>query len=71
MRLKYNHPDITGYTFRVVCRLCGTEYSSSRLGYYADLDGEPFKAYYCSPCAITITRKKGAAHVSLPTLSEK
>lgn len=73
MRLQVNS-NITGYPFEFICCLCGVQVTSTR-GYCADLDGEPFKAYYCLPCSnqlvIQRDRKKGADHVSVSTLSQE
>jgi hypothetical protein len=32
------------------CVGCGRRYTTDTMSTYADLDGEPFKAYYCTPC---------------------
>ena len=40
--------------FRFVCVACGKANTTDRdPEARADLDGEPFKAYYCGPCAVT------------------
>jgi hypothetical protein len=39
--------------FRILCIRClKTSYSDRP--HFADLDGEPFKAYYCADCAYSI-----------------
>jgi hypothetical protein len=35
-----------------VCCKCGQKVSQDRTTAYADLDGAPWKAYYCPPCAL-------------------
>ena len=40
---------VTGPPFGVTCCKCQKRTESDR-DVYADLDGEPFKAYYCSGC---------------------
>ena len=42
---------VTGKSFRVVCDCCNKTLWSNE-GVFADLDGEPFKAYYCESCAM-------------------
>ena len=37
--------------FQPTCIQCGKQMQSDREVIYADSDGEPFKAYYCEPCA--------------------
>ena len=65
MNLKRNRGDITGYVFLYVCQGCGSQ-KASTWPYWADLDGEPFKAYYCDHCgsakSILHARTKGADH---------
>lgn len=36
--------------FLVTCKLCGKKAYSNEIMWYADLDGEPFKVYYCADC---------------------
>ena len=38
-------------TFRCVCITCGKAMLSSKEVVFADLEGEPFKAYFCARCA--------------------
>lgn len=38
--------------FRANCIVCNIQC----IPVWADLDGEPFKAYYCNPCAIRAGR---------------
>ena len=49
---------VTGRPFIVFCLKCGeklyggdVDSESPKYPVYADLDGEPFKAYYCAQCA--------------------
>lgn len=68
MRLQRNS-NITGYPFQFICCQCRRCVTSTQ-GYYADLDGKPFEAYYCIPCGsakeIIHDRTKGAAHHDKP-----
>lgn len=48
-----NLQPVTGAAFTVTCIACGT-LTRQRDGLFADLDGEPFRAYYCAPCANSI-----------------
>lgn len=63
MRMQINRWNITGWPFVYTCLRCGEQHTSST-GYCADLDGEPFKAYYCLPCGSALKiqhdRTKGA-----------
>jgi hypothetical protein len=36
--------------FRTWCIVCGRRLESDKEPIFADLDGEPFKAYYCAAC---------------------
>jgi DNA-directed RNA polymerase subunit RPC12/RpoP len=36
--------------FSYKCLSCGRRYTTANMSTFADLDGEPFKAYYCFPC---------------------
>lgn len=38
--------------FRTTCCRCGCTLDSTRDFVLADADGEPFRAYYCPPCAM-------------------
>jgi hypothetical protein len=68
-----NLQPVTGWTFRAECYHCHTmQYFgdvvdqrgpdaylvATHAGGYADLDGEPFKAYYCRTCANSIKTKQ-------------
>ena len=48
MNLRPINPKDPRFTFQ--CRRCGGA-SDSHSG-YADLDGDPFRAYYCRTCAV-------------------
>jgi len=37
-------------SFRVICCHCGFISQSIESRWWADLEGEPFKAYYCQKC---------------------
>jgi len=46
--------DISNYGFCCYCKGCGKvigDMGNEAEPRFADLDGEPFKAYYCVPCA--------------------
>jgi hypothetical protein len=64
MRMQITQPSLTDARFVFVCCNCGIQ-SDNTEGYGADLDGEPFKAYYCLLCGnaqrILHDRTKGAA----------
>lgn len=41
--------------FYADCIKCGRRMLSNRESMFADLDGEPFKAYYCQTCKASLT----------------
>jgi hypothetical protein len=56
---------VTGPAFRTKCICCDKSLTAGTQGLdsfgrlltdkvFADLDGEPFKAYYCEDCVITV-----------------
>jgi uncharacterized protein YlaI len=49
------------YAAYFICLGCGKRMVLSRAEptFYADLDGEPFRAYYCGPCAERVNTTKG------------
>lgn len=53
---------VTGRPFIVFCLKCGKkQYAGDVDGQkpvYADMDGEPFKAYYCSECVESLSEVK-------------
>ena len=46
-----NIQPLTGRPFVFACIRCGARVQSSAPGTAADLDGIPWQAYYCPPCA--------------------
>lgn len=44
--------------FRAQCLQCRKMVDTDRINLYADLDGEPFKAYYCEPCKVERSESK-------------
>ena len=42
---------VTGPPFTCACIRCGTRMQTDREAVSADLDGVPFRAYYCNKCA--------------------
>lgn len=66
MRLQRNPGSLISLRFVFTCLACGRRADNTE-EWFADLDGEPFKAYYCQPCGnakqILHDRTKGAEHV--------
>jgi hypothetical protein len=65
---------VTGPAFSVTCLNCKKGFMAGSPGIdrfgrettskiYADLDGEPFKAYYCEPCSNIIACAIGMTHI--------
>lgn len=56
---------VMGLPFSVQCCVCQRHVQTDRVTVYADLDGEPFKAYVEAACVEAYkqaeTRKKGCA----------
>lgn len=50
---KDKRPEICGYQFCIGAQHTGPKMFKLNEG-FADLDGEPFKAYYCRACAVQI-----------------
>lgn len=42
---------VDGTPFTVTCVKCGRKAMSDKVNYYADIDGKPYKDYYCPTCA--------------------
>ena len=57
--MKHNLVEVTGRPFIVFCLNCDTKLwagdveapKGTHYPVFADLNGEPFKAYYCAQCA--------------------
>lgn len=47
-----------GYGVITTCKGCGTRLDGRRDTILADLDGEAFEAYYCTPCSLIELRAK-------------
>jgi hypothetical protein len=56
---------VSGRPFQCHCIKCGLKQWAGDVDgqapVYADITGEPFKAYYCSPCAIVRSEELTAA----------
>jgi hypothetical protein len=53
--------------FRAACIRCGMPHDSDKL--LADLDGIPFRAYYCDPCAqIRLAERESAGYSNAPII---
>ena len=52
---------VGGPTLQLVCIRCGGRFSSASM--LADLDGVPFRAYYCAPCAAVRRAERMAADI--------
>lgn len=50
MNLQRIHPPEPAFT--TTCCACSLRFKADGQRGYADLDGEPFRAYYCETCAI-------------------
>ena len=59
-----NLQKVTGKPFRCTCVQCGWRNSTDNEDFTADLDGKPFKDYYCSKC----TQKLNAETIKLMRL---
>jgi hypothetical protein len=44
--------------FHVTCKGCGDRLWTNRDKVFADLDGDPFRAYFCGKCAGQVSRKE-------------
>lgn len=62
---EYKFQQVTGKPFTTTCIACGYRIepgdgSETRLHgpHFADLNGEPFKAYYCRDCALQANEYK-------------
>ena len=48
--------------FRTWCINCHGKLYSESQRIWADLDGKPFKAYYCEPCKLKVEGPDGGTH---------
>jgi hypothetical protein len=48
---KHKFQLVTGKAFTIKCVKCGKDSMSDDGNWYADLNGTPFKDYYCAHCA--------------------
>lgn len=71
MRLKPIYPQKPEFFF--CCIRCGDRTSSkAEAGSVADLDGMPFRAYYCGPCAhIRREERKAAGFSNAPIIEQR
>ena len=47
---RYVFRQVSGKPLNYRCISCGRMVDASREAVFADIEGEPFKAYYCEPC---------------------
>ena len=55
--------------FRAACIRCGMPHDSDKL--MADLQGIPFRSYYCQPCALIRVAEREAAGFSNEPIVER
>ena len=60
--MKLEKVKASSFPVRLICcacgRSCGVPEKDGSISIYADLDGEPFRAYYCAKCAANARAKE-------------
>jgi len=54
--MRFEHVDPKP-TFTVICCDCNRTLQSDTESIFANLDGEPFRAYYCRRCMVVVSRE--------------
>ncbi len=63
--------NLRGPLFYFACIRCGMRTDSTQPGAAADLDGVPFCAYYCGPCADVRRAERKAADIVQGVIKEQ